>query len=368
MLPRQRVFAVTAVAAILVAASVVGWSLTQRDDPPAAPSVFAGHTIDTSASTPTSAPDVVEPIGQAAVGTASVSGTVVDQEGPVAGLDVALERRDERGHRTRLAATSTTSHGHFSFTVSPAAGDEYALVIPTPPPGQRFTETATFTLAKDRRTHRTISLTPTSLIAGTLVDHDGEPVADTEVVLDGAVTMRVSTDANGRFAFADPAAGQWQLRAPGASQTVAIEAGERLTGVTLRQREPEAEARVGSISGTVTAAGGERGEVTIRVFDVGDGPGAEPVATTRLSADRTAYRLSDLPAGSYKVVASAEGWIDTWFGDGSPAHWGEAEIITVDAGQTAGSISIMLRPSGALAEPADPLIGDPSAGEDSSGD
>lgn len=291
-------------------------------------------------------PDVVTiPSGAAVVtddgvlgpgGTVRGSVTRSDTGAPVAGVGVSLTVGQVQ------SATRTDSDGRWSLQHTPI-GAGYLSVGSTadtvaPYPGTDVEVGAgTTTVAP-------LVVDPEGSIAGRVVDDDGNPLVDVRV--HGAGPDNVYTDADGRYTFEDVRPGDYRLifdkRPTYAFQwwgdavddtsaaTVHVAPGQHRTDVDATLH------RGASISGTISVPGG--GPVPrAGVYAVVD----SAIVRVASAAPDGTYTIDQLPPGDYTLIAYAEGWAATYWGE--VVLGGPRPPLTVTPGQEVRSTDITMQ-------------------------
>lgn len=182
-----------------------------------------------------------------------VSGTVTDQYGnPIANMPVEIDGA--------LNGTVTTDEdGKFSTTLTPGtSGDVTATVggqtvTITTPGGTPVTSVTVVSATPTKVTMNKPSTVESGkyyTVSGTLLDQDGQPIANKTVTFTGALSGTVTTNANGQYSGSLRANSTGTVTAKVGTKTVAITtpAGTPITSVTVNPPAPV----VGTIPSTIT--------------------------------------------------------------------------------------------------------------------
>ena len=114
----------------------------------------------------------------------------------------------------------------------------------------------------------------------------------------------VTTDAQGRFRLAEVAAGQWRVRVDHEGYAAGVREITVREGVDVEELEVALEATSGLVVEVVRAAGGAPPAVTLAVID---GTGKAVVNGWYETGPEGRVRLATVPAGSFDVLAAADG-------------------------------------------------------------
>jgi hypothetical protein len=232
---------------------------------------------------------------------ASISGAVVDQtNSPVSGAIVHFSLLHDQDHDGGVATTA--EDGSFTARALSGGGDYIYEVtrrdgeMPLrPADGKRYSAIA----VRDGQTRVTgvrIKVRVEHLvIAGRVIDAAGRPIPDASVTAtrrDAFAPSSGTTDANGAFAIRDVQAGMYEVTAStvhGDQHEPSVAAGR--TDVLIRL------AGLGSIEGTIDGfAAAPR--IVVRHYDHG-------FRSYDVTSSGRSFRISDLPAGEYRVTATS---------------------------------------------------------------
>ncbi len=287
-----------------------------------------------------------------------ISGTVVDAQGnPVANASVDFYQYPTRPNfgaadMQLTQQTTTDSQGAFAF---PAFNGMGFVVVTEPglPPAWRTWYAAPQDPQK-------IALGAPSMLAGVVADDAGRPVADAEVWVSSAMNKTLSDNGQPNFVFGKisrqlfstrtsddgqfhienfPADAQASLavKKPGealhqtanslAFDELPFHAGQEDITLTL---DP-----AGSVSGTVVARGTGQPLASVAVSLQPSAPGTVGYlpSQTAVSASDGTFQISDVPAGSYRVMAEFTNEpLADWVADPVP--------VTVAAGQSTAGVQM----------------------------
>jgi protocatechuate 3,4-dioxygenase beta subunit len=246
----------------------------------------------------------------------SIVGRVLDDTGaPLADASVSLYAGKTDEGATPIATTRTDETGRFLFAGRESA-EGLALTIDAhdflpDKVASLAVRAGVATDAGDRR------LRPGGRLSGTVVDEDGAPVAGAEVRTWGFVSMPADapphvTDAQGKFRIGGLLASTYGLRvdakgfAPGSLDEIAVKLDQEVANLRVALK------RGLTITGHVMGSDGSP-IAGARVAFASDGPFVLQQANERGAVETDAggrFELSDAPATSGRVTASAKGWAD----------------------------------------------------------
>jgi len=224
----------------------------------------------------------------------TISGEVQDAtEAPVAGATVTLSGPVN-------ATTTTDQNGLYSFGVLPLGTYDVNFDAPgylSPPAG-----TTTITTPGSTQIVNGQFLVP-STISGTVTDPSGAPIGGVTVTADGPTPATTTTASDGTYSFTGLLAGDYTISFhldgyvdPNAASVSIAEQGA--TGTANAQLIAPS-----TLQGTVTnAANAPIAGATVII----DGP---VFAMTTTASDGT-YSFGTLPAGTYSVTVTADGYLD----------------------------------------------------------
>ncbi|HUQ05810.1 MAG TPA: sigma-70 family RNA polymerase sigma factor [Kofleriaceae bacterium] len=285
--------------------------------PALASGTYRMSATDATHAAATSAPITVDGVnarkGLQLVMTAGgvVRGTVTDGNGtPVAAADVRVVTRGYVEWRPRRQAFSDAD-GRFSIAGLPRRGVEIVAWHPT---GSSAIAQADLTATAEHEVKLVLDVT--GAITGTIVDPEGEPVGDAQVIAKPLATGNVGdreswtvrgvqeavSDAGGAFRFAGLPAGSYKITAarPGASENVLWGS----DGVVAKPGDAPLRLTVsddGGVTGKVVLADGK----TPSVFAIEILGGAAPVPMASKDGSFTV----DAPAGNVRVHISGPGFL-----------------------------------------------------------
>ena len=293
--------------------------------------------------------------------TFTITGKVVDAEGgPVAGATV--ERHQPDPSRALAAddpalrqTTTTDAEGAFELRVTrelvilvarkPGLGPAWRQFAPTPGVAQ------------------TLTLTPSAVLAGVVVDESDQPVAGAEVFVVVAFSedqtaggrrrfqylsghparecFHAATDPEGRFRiepFPTNATAALRVKAPGKALHASHQETWGYGSMPWQAGQEDIRLVVepaGSIEGRIVAEEAAQPPPIARLFLQPDGPGFSGLASqepAESAADGT-FRIQDVAAGAYHIRAV--------FGTDALPDWvAEPVAVEVESGQVAGGVKI----------------------------
>ncbi|TDN91432.1 carboxypeptidase regulatory-like domain-containing protein [Microbacterium sp. BK668] len=197
---------------------------------------------------------------------------------------------------------------------------------------------------------------PTGYVSGRVVDgQTGGPLAGASVALfgadgDGVTPVATATaDADGVYVFATVLPGEYAVRAEAAGRITSWFGGADFAGATVLNVQPGGEytglqitlwATSNSVSGYVYdgATGAPLAGAGVGLYAEGDG--ITPIATVLTDAEGF-FSAAGLPAGDYKVRASAAGLRPYWY---SAAEFADATVFAVAAGTHLSHLTFHLWP------------------------
>ncbi len=151
-------------------------------------------------------------------------------------------------------------------------------------------------------------------VAGRVIDTtERAPIAGASVHLEPAEAgersfwwdqSAVATDAQGRFRLAEVAAGRWRLRVEREGYGAVARELEVRGGADVEDLEVALEPTSGLVVEVVRATGGAPSSVLLAVLD---GAGQAVTGGFQETGENGRVRLSTVPAGSYEVLAAADG-------------------------------------------------------------
>jgi hypothetical protein len=173
------------------------------------------------------------------------------------------------------------------------------------------------------------------------------------------VSRKVETDVNGRFDFADLPAGSYRINVDPVSGFVRLALSKEATLTEGQTAEMTVRLeRSGAIEGRIQDENGDGmlgAQVqAVRRLDVGGHTTLRTWGASAATDDRGAFRLFNLPAGDYYVMATytrlpwrnepaaQSGYADTYY-PGSPALRG-AQVVVVRGGRDSTRVNVTLAP------------------------
>jgi len=300
------------------------------------------------------------------------SGTVTDAAGhPLAGATVEYWRYEESrsiGNPLELIKQIITeSNGAFEFQVSRASGVLLARKPGLAPAWKQLNQS--FVSGAEMEEH--LALTPPAALAGLVVDEADKPVAKAEVSVVTAIS-EISQEGGARsfnyfvgkpahdcFAARTDAAGRFRIEnfPTNATASLAVQA----PGKALRQTPQDfggfnslpwsagqADIKLvvepaGSIEGKITVEGSNQPPPLARLTLQLDGPGFSGLGEREpaQSSPDGAFRIGDVPAGSYRIQAS--------FGTNAASEWvADTVPVSVESGQPTRGVQVTVMPGGLL--------------------
>ncbi|HEX5498709.1 MAG TPA: carboxypeptidase-like regulatory domain-containing protein, partial [Thermomicrobiales bacterium] len=326
--------------------------------------VNTAQVVSASDGTTTSGIDItLEPGG-------SISGVIRDHDGsPIAGARV------EADDTACCGTGSATSAVDGTYTISGLAPGAYRVEASAAGlPGRYYNNTYDINVAQlvDAATGVTttgidITLEPGGSISGVIRDSIGNPIAGANVQAQGAVVCcpygSATTAADGTYTITGLSAGSYHVNASAptfasryydgtydasAAAAVIVTAGGTTPAIDI-SLEP-----AGSISGTVRDSQGNP-LAGASLFASADTCCAGAFAT---SAADGSYTLTGLPPGSFRVQASAFGYVGVYYDN---ADFGGATLVAVTSGNTTSNIDFALQRGGSITGVVKDDIGNPIA-------
>jgi protocatechuate 3,4-dioxygenase beta subunit len=304
--------------------------------------------------------------------TLKCSGAVTDADGnPLAGATVEYWSYEGPLNELRMKSRFTTrDDGAFALEVSRDIGFLLAQKTRLGPAWRQLTPQLNPAGEADQR----LALSPPSALAGTVMDESNRPVANaavfatiaaSEISLENGGRMfsylrgkiarecfGARTDAAGHFRienFPTNASAMLAVSAPGKALRQAAMDSVSYDALPWHSGQEDIQLVVepaGAIEGKIVAEGGEQPLPIARLVLQPGQPGSSGVGepeSVQSSADG-AFRISDVPAGSYSLRAA--------FGTNEVSDWvADAVAVSVDSGQTARGAQVKAQ-RGALLEVA----------------
>lgn len=294
---------------------------------------------------------------------ATLKGTVVGAAGsPVAGATVGIYAINAGAgsgpEDVQLEGQVVTdAQGSFEFAGRPRGG--FATLLARKP----GLAPAWIDLRRLASQPQRLVLTPPATLAGTVVDETGKPVRGAEVTValasretpaeTGGRVMAYLTGKLARECFSARSGADGQFRIEGFPTNASALLTVRLPGKALRSTAEQQAADTlpwqagqegirlviepaGIIEGRVTVQGSSTEVPVARLTLRSEGIGfviPPDASEDTLSKSNGTFRLTDVPAGTYRLHAT--------FGTNMPPDWVAAGVaVTVESGQTAGNLEI----------------------------